>query len=132
MIQRLLLIENEAKDIRFATELARAAGIPHVEAKATLRGAMECLEKGLAGSEPLPEAIVLDLDLGYDSGYELIRFWHTTPRLSRIPLIVWSILGDEQREMCSLFKVNRYVGKWEGAVAFREALEKLEAPGPPS
>jgi CheY-like chemotaxis protein len=129
MIQSLLLVENEAKDIQFATKIAHAAGIPSVEVKSTLRGAMERLEKALSGGDPLPEAIVLDLDLGYDSGYELMRFWHNTPRLSQVPLIVWSILGDEQREMCNLFKVNRYVGKWEGAAAFQEALEKLETPG---
>lgn len=129
MIQHLLLIENETKDIRFATELAHSVGISDVEAKTTLHGAMEWLKKGLAGREPLPDGIVLDLDLGYESGYELIRFWHITPGLSQIPLIVWSILGDEHREMCSLFKINHYVGKWEGARAFREALERLGASG---
>ena len=74
----------------------------------------------------LPDGIVLDLDLGYDSGYELLRFWHSTPALSKIPLIVWSVLGEEQRGMCNLFKVNCFVGKWEGAAAFRDALGKLE------
>lgn len=128
MIRSLLLVENETKDIRFATESAHAVGIPEVEVETTLRGAMELLEKGLSGVGPLPEGIVLDLDLGYDSGYELMRHWHNTPSLSRIPLMVWSILGDEQREMCKLFKVNRFVGKWEGPKAFREALQELGAP----
>lgn len=127
MIQSLLLVENETKDIRFATEIAHVVGIPAVEVKTTLRAAVEHLEKGLSGVESLPEGIVLDLDLGYDSGYELMRYRHTSPRLSQIPLIVWSILGEEQRDMCELFKVNRYVGKWEGALAFREALETLGA-----
>ena len=88
------------------------------------------LEKGLRAEQPLPHIIVLDLDLGYESGYELLRYWHSTPELKCIPLIVWTILGEEQKEICSLFKVSDYVSKWEGAAAFREALKKLQVPNP--
>jgi CheY-like chemotaxis protein len=125
-LKRLLLVENEPKDIQIATDAARAVGISEVEARASLDAAKSYLEKGLKGEGTLPDGIVLDLDLGYDSGYELLRFWHSTPALSAIPLIVWSVLGEEQRDMCKLFKVNCFVGKWEGAAAFREALGKLE------
>ncbi|MGA9673449.1 MAG: hypothetical protein WBQ94_29935, partial [Terracidiphilus sp.] len=74
---------------------------------------------------PFPDGIVLDLNLGYESGYELLRFWHRTPELSKIPVIVWSVLGDEQREMCKLFNVKHFVAKWEGEEAFREALASI-------
>jgi hypothetical protein len=40
-------------------------------------------------------------------------------------LIVWTLLGEEQREICDLFKVNGYVSKWEGIVPLREALSRL-------
>ncbi len=125
-LKRLLVIENEPKDIQIAADAARSVGISEVEARTTLDAAKSYLERGLAGQGPLPDGIVLDLDLGYDSGYELLRFWHSTPALSKIPLIVWSVLGEEQRGMCNLFKVNCFVGKWEGAAAFRDALGKLE------
>lgn len=125
-INRLLLVENEPKDLRFATDAAVSVGISEVEARTSLAAARAYLEKGLEGEVPLPDGIVLDLDLGYESGYELLRLWHCSPRLSVIPLIVWSILGDHQREICKLFNVSAYVGKWEGATAFREALAKLE------
>jgi CheY-like chemotaxis protein len=126
--QRLLLVENEPKDLKFAADTARSLGISEVEARTSLQAAVAYLEKGLQGEAPLPDGIVLDLDLGYESGYELLRFWHCTPRLSEIPLIVWSVLGEEQRTMCNLFKVKRFVGKWEGDAAFREALGKLVEP----
>ena len=124
--KRLLVVENEAKDLKLAAETAQALGIPEVEARTSLEGAKAYLEKGLQGDGPLPDGILLDLDLGYDSGYELLRFWHSTPRLSTIPLIVWSILGEEHSEMCNLFKVKSFVGKWEGAAALRGALGQLE------
>jgi CheY-like chemotaxis protein len=125
-LKRLLLVENEPRDVQIAVNAARSLGISEVDARTSLDAAKSYLEKGLKGEGPLPDGIVLDLDLGYDSGYELLRHWHNTPALFAIPLIVWSVLGEEQREMCKLFKVNSFVGKWEGTAAFEEALGKLE------
>jgi|SRR5579863_2670175 len=127
---RILVVEDQPSDLQIAAQTARAAGIADVEARNTAQAAMLYLEKGLRTEHPLPDIIVLDLDLGYESGYELLRFWHSTPELKRIPLIVWTILGEEQKEICNLFKVSDYVSKWEGVAAFREALRKLQIAGP--
>jgi CheY-like chemotaxis protein len=125
---RILVVEDQASDLNVASQSARAAGIGEVEARTTVQTAMSYLQKGLRGEGPLPDAIVLDLDLGYESGYELLRYWHSTPELKKVPLLVWTILGEEQREICNLFKVTNYVSKWEGAAAFREALKVLIEP----
>jgi CheY-like chemotaxis protein len=125
-MKRLLLVEDELKDLKFASDTARSVGIEEVESRTTLQAARSYLDKALQGEFPLPDGIVLDLNLGYESGYELLRYWHSTPRLAQIPVIVWSILGDEQREMCKLFKVTSFVAKWEGAEAFRDALTRLQ------
>ena len=125
-IKRLLVVENEPKDIQVAAAIAQQLGIDEVDARTSLDAARSYLDKRLQENGPLPDAILLDLDLGYDSGYELLRYWHSTPGLSQIPMIVWSILGDEQRAMCNLFRVHRYVAKWEGEAALREALLALE------
>jgi CheY-like chemotaxis protein len=124
-LRRLLLVEDQTKDLKVAEEAARSVGIAEIEARTSIQTARTYLEKGLQGESPLPDAIILDLDLGYESGYELLRFWHSTPRLAQIPVIVWSILGTEHAEMCKLFKVNCYVGKWEGGSAIRDALAGL-------
>ena len=121
---RLLVVENEPKDLKIAADTARAMGISEVEARTTLQAARTYLRRDSMES-PLPEVILLDLDLGYESGYELLRFWHSTPQLSSIPLIVWSVLGEEHSEMCNLFKVKTFIGKWEGADALRRALGTL-------
>jgi len=124
-VKRLLVVEDQEKDLQLAANAAQSLGITEVDARTTSSAARAYLEKALDGSGPIPDGIVLDLNLGYESGYELLRYWHRTPELSKIPLIVWSILGDEQREMCKLFKVNNYVAKWEGEEAFRQALANL-------
>ena len=123
---RILVVEDQPGDLQIASQTARAAGIEEVEARTTLQAAKSYLEQGLTGEHPLPDGIVLDLDLGYESGYELLRYWHSNPELNKIPLVVWTILGEEQREICNLFKVTNYISKWEGAGAFREALKVMQ------
>jgi CheY-like chemotaxis protein len=124
-LKRLLVVENEPKDLKLAVETARSMGIEEIEARTSLDAALTLLEKGLKGENPLPDGIVLDLDLGRESGYELLRFWHGTPQLVKIPLVVWSVLGEDHSKMCNLFKVKNFVGKWEGVTPLREALERM-------
>ena len=125
-MSRILVVEDQASDLQIAEHTAHAVGIGEVEARTTIPSALSYLERGLRAEIPLPDGILLDLDLGYDSGYELLRFWHSTPELKKIPLLVWTILGEEQREICNLFQVTNYVSKWEGAAAIREALKSLQ------
>lgn len=130
---RLLLIEDQPKDLQIAMDTAQSLGITEIEARTSSQAAARHLEDCLHQRFPMPDVIVLDLDLGYESGYELLRFWHSTPGLRDIPLIVWTMLGEEQREICNLFKVSGYVSKWEGPTAFRDMLKgiQLQAPGQP-
>jgi CheY-like chemotaxis protein len=125
-MRRLLVVEDQPNDLRRATDLAREIGFTEMEARTSALSAKVYLEKGLDGELPLPDAIVLDLDLGYESGFELMRFWHGKPRLAQIPLIVWTIMGEDQREICRLFKVTAYVSKLDDGQGLREALGGLE------
>jgi CheY-like chemotaxis protein len=124
---RLLLVENDAKDVRRAAEAARAAGFAEVEGKSSPQAARRYLEDRLVEHEGLPDGILLDLDFGYESGYELLRFWHGHPVLRSIPVIVWSVLGEEHGEMCGFFKVKQFVGKWEGTDVLEAALKEINA-----
>jgi len=125
-VKSLLLVDDRPSDLRIAADAARDLGIAEVNAQTSVGHARLYLEKALDGKVPLPDGIVLDLDLGVESGFELLRFWHSNPRLAAIPLMIWSIL-DREREICNLFKVKLFVSKWEGPKAFREALARLAA-----
>ena len=92
-IERLLIVEDQRDDQLRASEIARAIGIGIIEARSSCAAARSLIEQGLRGEVSLPGAIVLDLDLGYESGHEFLRFWYMTPGASKIPLIVWSRLG---------------------------------------
>jgi CheY-like chemotaxis protein len=122
---RLLIVENEPQDAKRAAETAKLAGFAEVEARTTPQSARAYLEDLLALGRTRPDGIVLDLDFGVESGYELLRFWHSTPKLREVPVVVWSVMGDEQRKMCDLFRVKQFVGKWEANEVLQQVLQSI-------
>lgn len=122
---QVLIVEDQPNDLRLAASAAEESGFSTVEARTSMSAARDYLEKALAGAHPLPDAIILDLDLGYESGFELLRYWHGEPQLSKIPLVIWTILGDQYRKVCEMFKVRGYIDKALGAPALRKALSGM-------
>lgn len=98
-----------------------------VEARTSSTAAKSYLESVLDGKQPVPDVMVVDLDLGYESGFELLRFRHGHPELSSMRLIVWTVLGEQQQQICRLFKVDAVVSKADGVPALKRALEPLAA-----
>jgi CheY-like chemotaxis protein len=125
---RILLVENDLRDIYTATEIASSAGINEVEARDSLQKGVRYLEACLRGESPHPAAIIVDLELGSsDSGFELLRLWYSTPLLRKIPTIVWTHLDESARAVCDLFEVDGVVFKWEGPAKLTETLRNLLA-----
>jgi CheY-like chemotaxis protein len=121
----VLILEDNHADLRKAADVARRAGFTEIEVSGFASEARLYLEKGMSGGVPLPDAMVVDLDLGLESGFEILRFWHGTPRLKRIPVIIWTVMGDHEREICRLFGVRTFVSKQNGAEALMEALSPI-------
>ncbi len=126
---RLLLVEGAAPDIQLAVETAHSIGITEIETRTTLDSGLAALNRGLGNERPLPDIILVDLELGLDSGYELMRYWRSAPRLSQIPLIAWSRLGEQHRGLSAVFKVTEYVSKWDGPEALKAALLRIAGDG---
>lgn len=122
---QLLIVEDHQNDLQMAARAAEASGFAQVTARSSAVMARMYLEKALQGEQPVPDAIVLDLDLGYDSGFELLRFWHSTPLLSKIPLVVWTVMGDHYRDICRMFHITAYVSKGEDISVLRQVLSGL-------
>jgi DNA-binding response OmpR family regulator len=125
---RVLILEDEPKDLKTASDIALAAGFNEIQAFMWLAPAILWLEEGLRGERPLPHAMILDLGLGSESGYELLRFWHSRQTDAKVHIIVWSQVEERNRDVCDIFGVDAYVGKWEGEAALREALKNLPLP----
>jgi CheY-like chemotaxis protein len=120
---QMLIVEDQPTDVRVAADVARALGIA-VEARTSASAAKLYLETAIEGKQ-VPDLILLDLDLGYESGHEILRFWHGDRKLTRIPMVVWTVMGQEQQALCRLFNVTAVVPKWEGADALKRTLKSL-------
>jgi DNA-binding response OmpR family regulator len=124
----LLIVEDEPSDMRTAADVSHALGFSNVQARTSARSAQLYLEAALEGKEPVPDVVVVDLDLGYDSGFELLRFWHSKRELSSASrMIVWTAMGEEQMEICRLFKIAAVVPKAEGIEALKRAIQPFAA-----
>ena len=106
----LLVLEDNSADLHRAADTALRAGFTEIEARRFASDAKVYLEKAMRGQAPMPDAMVIDLDLGIESGFELVRFWHGTPQLRPIAVVIWT-LKDQQREICGLFGVQHFVSK---------------------
>lgn len=124
----LLILEDNPRDLGVATDIALKAGFSDVLAHSCSSMAEVILGNAIEDGKSLPDAMILDLDLGLDgSGFELLRFCHKNRLFPRIHVIVWTV-KEEQREVCHLFGVQEFVGKREGPDALYDALVKINPP----
>lgn len=123
----LLIVEDNPADLYAAADMAKSLGFAQVEAKSTASSAQAYLEASLEKEAASPDVVVLDLDLGYDSGHELLRFWHKNRKNLKARLVVWTKLGSEQQDICKLFEVDAVVSKWEGIEALKSVISPLAA-----
>ncbi len=124
----LLIVEDEPSDLRTAADVSHSLGFSDVQARTSARAAQLYLEAALEGKQAIPDVIVVDLDLGYDSGFELLRFWHSNRELSSSSrVIVWTAMGEEQMEVCRLFKIAAVVPKSDGIAALKRAIQPFAA-----
>jgi len=83
----LLLLEDSLNNIRIASEVARQAGFSEIEALVSPSLAVCRLGNAIEDRAALPDLLFLDLDLGMESGFGLLRFDHSN-RL-QIKLASW-------------------------------------------
>ena len=119
----LLIVEDDPTDLYAAADMAQKLGFSTVEARSTASSAQAYLEAAIEKRVESPEVVVLDLDLGYDSGHELLRFWHKNRDSLNARMIVWTRLGKDQQEICNLFKVDAVVAKWQGIDVLKSAIK---------
>ena len=122
-----LVIENDPKDLFAAASAAREAGVKSIVSFESSSKAVQFLDLCLAGQRVLPDLFIVDLDLGQESGYEILRYRRTTNSLASTPLIVWSVLGQDHEQFCEVFKVDRFVSKSEGKEALKDAIHEVLA-----
>lgn len=85
---------------------------------------MRYLQEVVDGTRQPPDLILLDLQFPLESGFEVLRFRRSNQKVSSIPVIVWTIMGATEQELCRYFGAT-VVSKHEGSGGLEWALKSL-------
>lgn len=122
----ILLVEDKSSDSDRCRAVLHEMGYDGVQLITHLDLALEYLDDVLENLTHAPDAIVLDLGLGYDSGFDVLRKCHAHPRLEQVPILVWTKRDDEHTEAFSKYLGARdLLVKTRDLGSLRAALERL-------
>lgn len=123
----VLLVEDNLGDIELTRDALERTGLPHdllvtrdgAEAMAFIR------QEARYRDAPRPSLILLDLNLPKKDGREVLREIKSDPRLTRIPVVVYtSSDAEEEVRNCYNLHANAYVTK---ALRMMDSEETLRA-----
>lgn len=120
---KAVILEDAVKDIRTAARVLSQVGVTSPTIFNDVPKAMMYLEDVVAGDKPCPDLMVVDLGFGVDSGFEALRFCKSNEKLFReCKVIVWTAMGERQRELCRLLGASHVVSKEDGEKALLNAV----------
>jgi CheY-like chemotaxis protein len=124
-ILRVLIVEDDISDIRSAAAVFKRLGVPDADVEAVRSVAVGVLrlQDAVDGLRPPPYLVLLDLDFTCESGFEILRFWRSNPKLKQTRIMVWTSMGDRQVEISRLFGVD-VVRKGSGIKDLDESLRQ--------
>lgn len=123
MTQRVLIVEDSIADMKTVASVLTKMGVLNVEATSTIPKAIMWLQEVVDGQKPAPDLVLLDLSFPHESGFEVLRFWKSNPKLKDLNILVWTSMGETQIELCKYFGVE-VVPKWAGPAELEEMLRK--------
>jgi CheY-like chemotaxis protein len=122
----ILLIEDQPAFSDACTKTLHELGYDGVQLITHMMEAEMHLDDIVSSLTEAPAAIVLDLGLGVDSGFTLLRKCHAEPRLQKVPILVWTKHADDLSKMFSDYLgVKDFLVKSGDPEKLRDALQRL-------
>jgi CheY-like chemotaxis protein len=122
----ILLIEDEPSASTVCATVLHELGYDGVQLITQVLAAEQHLDDIVSNLTGPPAAIVLDLGLGYDSGFSVLRKCHAEPRLKKVPILVWTKRTDRQTESFSnQLGAEDFLVKSGDEQELRDALKRL-------
>jgi CheY-like chemotaxis protein len=119
-----VVIDDNKDDLFIATRILHKLGIEDVLQFSRIPDAVHYLEDIAEDIRPCPGLIVLDLNVGHDSGFEVLRLYKSNPKLQACDIIVWTGSGAVEKELCEHFGVE-CVQKRAGDSSLMKAISSL-------
>ncbi len=120
----VLIVEDDAADLRQATSVLKGMGFEQIQPAVSASAALRYLEEVAERKRVPPSLIALDLALGYESGFEVLRRWKSDARLKAIKIVVWTKMGEREQELCRLFGLQHVIPKWKSQHEFEAAMQE--------
>ena len=108
---RILIVEDDPAHTRTASAALAEIGLAEIDAVATVWQAHQYLDEVREHKRNNPRLILLDLVLGNESGFEILRRRRRDRTLSAVPVVVWTQMGTCEQELCRLFGLMHVVPK---------------------
>jgi CheY-like chemotaxis protein len=122
----ILLIEDEHCDSTVCAKVLLEMGYDGVQLITHVEAAEQHLDDIVSKLTDPPAAIILDLGLGYDSGFAILRKCHAEPRLEKVPILVWTKRFDTQTKSFSdQLGADDFLVKSGDEQELRETLKRL-------
>lgn len=121
---RILVVEDDAKDVVQSLEALKNAGLFQIQIIMSGAEAIDILT--ICPPNLLPEAIILDLNLPMASGFDVLAFCRQNDKLKKIPVLVWTKVADTPaEEICRYLGAREFVRKSAHPSALLKALSPL-------
>jgi CheY-like chemotaxis protein len=125
----ILLIEDDAADQKLITQSLRAEKVSNqILAVNSGEAAMEYMTAALAGdaARPLPDLVLLDLNMPGMGGKEFLRQMKQNPSLIDIPVVILTT-SDMDRDILDSYKLQAsgYIKKPCGLAEFQVVMKSL-------
>lgn len=124
-MQRVLIVEDTPSDMRQSTAVVKKLGAADIITMNNIAAAILFLQDVTEGTKAAPDLILLDLSFPRESGFEVLRYWKSNAKLNGIPVVVWTVMGDTEKQLCEFFGVKQVVPKWAGPKELEAALKTL-------
>lgn len=126
-MQRILIVEDSAKDTQQAATLLKKLGAKDVQTTPSVSFALKHLRDVVEGGKEIPGLLLLDLEFSQESGFEVLRYWKATPKLKKMPIIVWTHMGELEQKISAMFGVEQVVDKKLGIGELEKAVKGVLA-----
>jgi CheY-like chemotaxis protein len=124
-MRRVLIIEDTPSDARQSAAVMKKLGAEDVLALNNIAAALLFLQDVVEGTKEAPDLILLDLSFPQESGFEVLRYWKSSPKLHPMQIVVWTVMGETEKKLCEFFGVTHVVPKWAGPRELEAVLKGL-------
>jgi CheY-like chemotaxis protein len=124
-MRRVLIVEDTPADVRQSTAVVKKLGAQEVITLNNIAAAILFLQDVAEGTKEPPDLILLDLSFPRESGFEVLRYWKSNPKIHSIRVVVWTVMGDTEKKLCQFFGVEHVVPKWAGPKELETALRNF-------